>query len=148
MKTRQVSRKWPIGHESTRVYRLLARIVYTCIQVAIPNSCVQPYNPRLFDANSHSYFREAIMNKMSRRDFLEVTGAGIGSLALKDSSMPGAQLVELSGAIASLYAKFLDPDRKYSVRPFWFWNGALTGEELKRQINQMVQNGVYGAYAH
>ena len=91
------------------------------------------------------------MSKMTRRDFLEVTGAGLGSLALKDSSMLTAQSGEISDSLAPLYQKFLDPDRKYSIRPFWFWNGALTGEELKRQINQMVENGVYGAflsYAH
>ena len=58
------------------------------------------------------------------------------------------QPAELSGALAALYQKFLDPDRKYSIRPFWFWNGTLTGEELGRQIRQMVEHGVYGAYAH
>ncbi len=88
------------------------------------------------------------MTKMTRRDFLEVTGAGLGGLALKDGSMLSAQPGELSGALAALYQKFLDPDRKYSIRPFWFWNGALTGEELGRQIRQMVEHGVYGAYAH
>ncbi len=88
------------------------------------------------------------MSKMTRRDFLEVTGAGLGSLALKDASMLSAQPEELTGPLAELYAKFLDPDRKYSIRPFWFWNGALTGEELGRQIRQMVEHGVYGAYAH
>ena len=86
--------------------------------------------------------------KMTRRDFLEVTGAGLGGLALKDGSTLSAQPEELSGALAALYAKFLDPDRKYSIRPFWFWNGTLTGEELGRQIRQMVEHGVYGAYAH
>ncbi len=88
------------------------------------------------------------MIKMTRRDFLEVTGAGLGTLALKDASMFPAQSAEVSGALAPLYQKFLDPDRKYSIRPFWFWNGKLTGEELGRQIRQMVENGVYGAYAH
>src|SRR5271157_2306209 len=88
------------------------------------------------------------MFKMTRRDFLEVTGAGLSALALKDGSMLSAQPAELSGALAPLYQKFLDPDRKYSIRPFWFWNGKLTGEELGRQIRQMVENGVYGAYAH
>jgi hypothetical protein len=88
------------------------------------------------------------MSKMTRRDFLEVTGAGLGSLALNDGLMMAAQPTELSGEIAGLYRKFLDPDRKYSIRPFWFWNGALTGEELGRQIRQMVEHGVYGAYAH
>jgi hypothetical protein len=88
------------------------------------------------------------MMKMTRRDFLEVTGAGLGGLALKDGSALSAQPAELSGVLAALYQKFLDPDRKYSIRPFWFWNGALTGEELGRQIRQMVEHGVYGAYAH
>jgi len=88
------------------------------------------------------------MMKMTRRDFLEVTGAGLGGLALKEGSMFSAQPAELSGGVAALYEKFLDPDRKYSIRPFWFWNGALTGEELGRQIRQMVEHGVYGAYAH
>ncbi len=88
------------------------------------------------------------MVKMTRRDFLEVTGAGLGSLALKDGPAPGAPLEEVPAALATLYQKFVDPDRKYSIRPFWFWNGTLTGEELGRQIRQMVEHGVYGAYAH
>ena len=88
------------------------------------------------------------MSKMTRRDFLEVTGAGLGTLALKDGSLLSAQPGELSPGPAALYAKFLDPDRKYSIRPFWFWNGALTGKELKRQMLEMIEHGVYGAYAH
>lgn len=88
------------------------------------------------------------MSKMTRRDFLEVTGAGLGTLALKDSAILTAQPGEISAALAPLYQKFLDPDRKYSIRPFWFWNGALTGEELKRQMLDMIEHGVYGAYAH
>jgi hypothetical protein len=50
--------------------------------------------------------------------------------------------------LASLRAAFENPDRKYSIRPFWFWNGNLTGEELSGQIRQMAEHGVYGAYAH
>jgi hypothetical protein len=50
--------------------------------------------------------------------------------------------------LQSLYEKFKDPDRRYSIRPFWFWNGRLEGHELRRQIKQMVEHGVYGAYAH
>jgi hypothetical protein len=34
------------------------------------------------------------------------------------------------------------------MRPFWFWNGKLSGEELSKQIRQMVDHGVFGAYAH
>src|ERR1039458_4079156 len=100
---------------------------------------------------------EAFMGKMTRRDFLEVSGAGLGSLTFKDGAMGlalpdksqhSAQPGELSGPLAVLYPKFLDPDHKYSIRPFWFWNGALSAEELKRQIQEMVAHGIYGAYAH
>lgn len=86
--------------------------------------------------------------RMTRRDFLEVTGGSLGSLALRDTSALSAQQVDLTGEMAALYQKFFDPDRKYSIRPFWFWNGKLTGEELGRQIRQMAEHGVYGAYAH
>ena len=64
------------------------------------------------------------MGKMTRRDFLEVTGAGLGTLALKDGPLLAAQPAELSAAAGALYQQFLDPDRKYSIRPFWFWNGS------------------------
>ncbi|ADV83033.1 glycosyl hydrolase [Terriglobus saanensis] len=48
----------------------------------------------------------------------------------------------------ALYSAFLDPDRQFSIRPFWFWNGALEVGELRRQMKQMIDHGVYGAYAH
>ena len=85
---------------------------------------------------------------MTRRTFLGVAGVGLGSLAWSDGAKLSAQPPALTGAMESLYAKFRDPDRKYSIRPFWFWNGDLTGEELAHQIQQMVDHGVYGAYAH
>jgi hypothetical protein len=55
---------------------------------------------------------------------------------------------EPSTELENLYKKFQDPDRKYSIRPFWFWNGELKGEELGKQIREMVEHGVYGAYVH
>ena len=47
-----------------------------------------------------------------------------------------------------LYQGFVDPPREYSIRPFWFWNGKLDKKEVERQIEEMVSQGVYGAYAH
>lgn len=47
-----------------------------------------------------------------------------------------------------LFAGFQDPPRKYTVRPFWFWNGKLDSGEVNRQIEEMVSQGVYGAYVH
>ncbi len=47
-----------------------------------------------------------------------------------------------------LYRAFQDPPREYTVRPFWFWNGKLDAKEVEWQIEQMVSQGVYGAYVH
>ncbi|MCL5006252.1 MAG: hypothetical protein M1404_06925 [Acidobacteria bacterium] len=88
------------------------------------------------------------MNKINRRSFVEITAFGLGGLALGPAwRLSGTQGSERSG-LEALYEKFRDPDRRYSIRPFWFWNGKLEGEELRRQIKQMVDHGVYGAYVH
>lgn len=44
--------------------------------------------------------------------------------------------------------KFKQVDPKYSATPLWFWNGKLDPQELKRQIDEMVDKGVYGAFMH
>jgi len=31
----------------------------------------------------------------------------------------------------SLYHGFLDPPRKYSPEPFWFWNGKMEGSKVQ-----------------
>lgn len=61
-------------------------------------------------------------------------------------------MVALAGAalagVPQTYQQFQDPPKTYSVRPFWFWNGALDAKEVDRQIREMVSQRVYGAYAH
>src|SRR5271165_4404121 len=52
------------------------------------------------------------------------------------------------GASDDLYRQFQDPPHTYTIRPFWFWNGKLEAKELERQIDEMVSQGVYGAYVH
>jgi hypothetical protein len=85
---------------------------------------------------------------ITRRRFLGIAAAGIGGLAL-GPAWPQSADPELPGnGFGALYRQFHDPDRKYSIRPFWFWNGKLESSELRRQIEQMVEHGVYGAYAH
>ena len=32
--------------------------------------------------------------------------------------------------------------------PFWSWNGTLEEDELKRQIDLMIDKGIYGAFMH
>jgi hypothetical protein len=48
----------------------------------------------------------------------------------------------------ALYEAFRDPPREHTPLPFWFWNGRLTAAEVCRQIDVMVAQHVYGAYAH
>ncbi|MGA2327362.1 MAG: glycosyl hydrolase [Bryobacteraceae bacterium] len=43
---------------------------------------------------------------------------------------------------------FRDPPREYSIEPLWSWNSALERDKLIWQIDQMVEQGVYGAYMH
>lgn len=40
------------------------------------------------------------------------------------------------------------PDKKYSLMAFWFLNGELKEENLRWQIGQMVEKGVYGGFLH
>jgi hypothetical protein len=47
-----------------------------------------------------------------------------------------------------LYSGFQDPPHKYTIRPFWFWNGKLDEKEVNRQIEEMVSQGVYGVFVH
>jgi len=88
------------------------------------------------------------MSAMTRRTFLGITATGVGGLWLDDAWPHTVNLDETSGSFESLHKSFVDPDRKYSIRPFWFWNGKLEAEEISRQIHLMVEHGVYGAYVH
>ena len=42
----------------------------------------------------------------------------------------------------------MDPDREFSLIPFWFWNDDLHEAELKRQIADFEEHGVYGFVIH
>ena len=88
------------------------------------------------------------MNKINRRSFVEITAFGLGGLAMSSAWTLSGQQRSAGNSLETLYEKFKDPDRRYSIRPFWFWNGRLDGQELRRQIKEMTEHGVYGAYAH
>jgi len=59
-----------------------------------------------------------------------------------------SQAPAVSAAGGRLYSGFEDPPHKYTIRPFWFWNGKLDEKEVNRQIEEMVRQGVYGAFVH
>lgn len=43
---------------------------------------------------------------------------------------------------------FRDPPRDYTLVPLWFWNDALSEDEIVRQIDDFVAHGVYGFLIH
>ena len=47
--------------------------------------------------------------------------------------------------LESLYRGFRNPPPTYSISPYWFWNGKVTPAETRRQISEMVKQGVYSA---
>ncbi|MGB9605429.1 MAG: glycosyl hydrolase, partial [Bryobacteraceae bacterium] len=46
---------------------------------------------------------------------------------------------------ADLANEFRDPPRRYSLMPYWFWNGRLSEDQTQRQIRAMMEQGVYQA---
>ncbi|HEO71107.1 MAG TPA: hypothetical protein ENN80_07580, partial [Candidatus Hydrogenedentes bacterium] len=48
----------------------------------------------------------------------------------------------------ALFDTFADPPREYTLIPFWFLNGDLDEDELKRQIDDFAAHGVYGFIPH
>jgi hypothetical protein len=48
-------------------------------------------------------------------------------------------------SVESLYRVFRDPPASYSVSPYWFWNGKITASETRRQVGEMVRQGVRSA---
>src|SRR5258708_4301654 len=47
-----------------------------------------------------------------------------------------------------LYQGFTDPPRDFSLMPFWFWNGKMEGRLIQKQIRDMIDQHVYGAFLH
>ncbi|MBQ8640542.1 MAG: hypothetical protein IJ468_15510 [Lachnospiraceae bacterium] len=41
---------------------------------------------------------------------------------------------------------FQNPPAEYRVKPFWFWNGEMSREEIRRQLKEMADKGIGGAF--
>lgn len=41
-----------------------------------------------------------------------------------------------------------DPPVEYSLAPFWFWNGDMDRVEVQRQVREMAEKNVRGAFIH
>lgn len=55
---------------------------------------------------------------------------------------------QASGQNPELEKNFKSPPSEYSLLPFWSWNGTLIAEELTRQIDEMLDKGIHGAFMH
>ena len=87
------------------------------------------------------------MLKITRRDFLGITGTSIGGVYLGSlAHLPAG--FSPARSFEALHAGFQQPDHRHSIRPFWFWNGELDGERIQEQIRRMVEQHVYGAFLH
>ena len=51
----------------------------------------------------------------------------------------------LCGQREPLYRQFQNPPADYSLMPYWYWNGTITPSETRRQIQEMIAQGVYAA---
>jgi hypothetical protein len=54
-------------------------------------------------------------------------------------------LLAACAAGADLAGLFRDPPRTYSLMPYWYWNGRIREDETRRQIGEMIRQGVYQA---
>ncbi|MBN2138342.1 MAG: tyrosine-protein phosphatase [Sedimentisphaerales bacterium] len=45
-------------------------------------------------------------------------------------------------------AGWINPDREFSMAPFWFWNDRLSEKEITRQLDDFCRHGVYGFVIH
>lgn len=45
-----------------------------------------------------------------------------------------------------LTEEFKNPSSKYRIKPFWFWNGEMTKEEITHQIEEMADKGLGGVF--
>lgn len=42
--------------------------------------------------------------------------------------------------------EFQNPPAKYRIKPFWFWNGEMTREEISHQLEEMADKGLGGVF--
>jgi hypothetical protein len=47
--------------------------------------------------------------------------------------------------VEALYRSFHTPPRSDSLMPYWFWNGNITAAESRRQMQEMIAQGVHQA---
>ena len=54
----------------------------------------------------------------------------------------------LSPSVEEIIEMWRQPPRMYSQAPFWFWNGPLDPNTMRRQVRMMADKGVHAALPH
>lgn len=90
---------------------------------------------------------------LTRRDFLRKTtwaGAGVASLNVMGASrlMDSTGLSQVAANQDDLFQGFKCPPKTYDLMPLWTWNGRIEGNEAKRQIDQMLGQGIRRAIVY
>src|SRR5450759_4946901 len=47
--------------------------------------------------------------------------------------------------VNTLHRGFQNPPRDKSLMPYWFWNGTISAAETRRQMEEMIRQGVHQA---
>ena len=68
--------------------------------------------------------------------------------ALFFSFLAISSAIEPQDNTKEIFDNFKNPPKEYSIIPLWSWNGTLEPNELKRQIDLMMDKGIYGAFMH
>ncbi len=60
----------------------------------------------------------------------------------------GLRLAIAADALPEWRHELREPSPEFSQMPFWFWNDALTDDEIRRQMADFREHGVYGFVIH
>jgi hypothetical protein len=88
-----------------------------------------------------------VTGTIDRRGFLKVVGGGVTGLVVPGCVLAGGPSGGQGGAVR-LPGEWADPPAEFSQAPFWFWNDALTQEEIARQMADFREHGVYAFVIH
>ncbi|MEK7992933.1 MAG: hypothetical protein AAB403_03915, partial [Planctomycetota bacterium] len=73
---------------------------------------------------------------------------GAGALGAAANVPLRAYGANSKGGSKPLPAGWTAPPAEFSLCPFWFWNDALTEQEIVRQIEDFQAHGVHGFLIH
>ncbi|MEA3226889.1 MAG: glycosyl hydrolase, partial [Planctomycetota bacterium] len=85
---------------------------------------------------------------MNRRNFLGLFGAGVPAVLLPCTLGDSKASATGKKGRSSFACGWSNPPFEFSQAPFWFWNDALSEEEIVRQLDDFRAHGVYGFVIH